>query len=145
MPISVAAPGPGRSAAESTSGLKVGGMQNTVTRVDGTGAPPVVAPVAGEPVTLIVRAMSSPLKAPGSFWRQCVKPVWAAQSESAVQETGGFLNDVPDAFAQKPQNTFDCDVVLVAVSESDPVVRLKAIGRFPRNLPDGGGQSWLVG
>ena len=94
MPVIPTAPGPGRSAEASTSVLKLGGMQKMLTMVDGTAGPPVVMPVAGEPVSTMVRATSRDVKAPEVRWPQLVKleaavaPVKAAQSAFAVQETG---------------------------------------------------------
>src|SRR5438094_3274974 len=63
-------------AAESTRLLKVPGMQKMLTSFAGSAAPPVVRAPAGEPVSTMVRAMSSELKAPppaAPFCRQCVK------------------------------------------------------------------------
>ena len=95
VPTRETAPGPGRSAAESTSVLKVGGMQKMLTSVDGLDAPPVVSAPAGAPVSTMVRARSlqaftalvgSPLqKAPDVRCPQLVKPVTVEQSAFAVQ------------------------------------------------------------
>jgi len=65
-----------------------GGMQKMLTRAAGTGGPPTVTPVAGEPVSTIVRAVSSAVKAPGVRWPQLVKLVTVAQSAFDVHCTG---------------------------------------------------------
>src|SRR5439155_6759206 len=93
VPWRATAPGPGMLAAESTSVLKVPGMQKMLTSFAGSAGPPVVRAPAGEPVSTMVRAMSSELKAPppaAPFCRQCVKVpvVKLAQSVSAVQGIG---------------------------------------------------------
>src|SRR5206468_244951 len=80
FPDRATAPGPGRSPAESTSMLYEGGMQKMLTSVEATGGPPVVTPVAGEPVSKIVRATSAVVKAPEVRCPQLVKPVTVAQS-----------------------------------------------------------------
>ena len=67
------APGPGRSAAESTSELKVNGMQKMLTRVDGAPGPPIVSGPDGEPVSTIVRAVPELVKAPPVRWPQLMK------------------------------------------------------------------------
>src|SRR5207244_7930134 len=97
-PGTATARGPGRSYAESTSELKVSGMQKMLTSLAGLAGPPVVSPPAGAPVSTIVRARSlhgftalvgSPLqKAPEVRCPQLTKPVTAAQSVFAVQDTG---------------------------------------------------------
>src|SRR5213080_1468981 len=98
VPWRATAPGPGRSAAESTSELKVNGMQKMLTSLAGLAGPPVVSAPAGAPVSTIVRARSlhgftalvgSPLqKAPEVRCPQLTKPVTAAQSVFAVHATG---------------------------------------------------------
>ena len=80
VPSRATAPGPGRSAAESTTVLKVGGTQKILTRVCGVGGPPVVRGPAGEPVSTMVRATSVAVKAPDVRCPQLVKPVAVAQS-----------------------------------------------------------------
>src|SRR3989442_2776271 len=62
------APGPGRSAAESTVALYDGGMGKMLTRVKACGAPSVREP-GGIPVSVIVRANPAP-NAPEVRWRQ---------------------------------------------------------------------------
>src|SRR5207249_11703286 len=51
VPWSATAPGPGRSAAESTSELKVSGMQKMLASFAGLAGPPVVSAPAGAPVS----------------------------------------------------------------------------------------------
>src|SRR5207253_9957025 len=48
-------------------------------------------------------------------------------------------------FLQKPQNTFAWSGISTAVLLTVPESSTKAIGRAPRLLAGGGGQSWLVG
>ena len=60
--------------------LYEGGMQKMLTSVEATGGPPVVTPVAGEPVSKIVRATSAVVKAPEVRCPQLVKLVTVAQS-----------------------------------------------------------------
>ena len=64
MPWIATAPGPGRSAAVSTSELNVSGMQKMLTSVAGFGGPPVVSGPAGEPISTIVRATLVAVNAP---------------------------------------------------------------------------------
>jgi len=92
------APGPGRSAAESTSELNVSGMQKMLTSLAGLAGPPVVSAPAGAPVSTMVRARSphgftalvvSPLqKAPDVRCPQLVKPVAPVQLAFDVHGTG---------------------------------------------------------
>ena len=49
------------------------------------------------------------------------------------------------ASRQNPQNTRACEGWSVAVTVFVPVVSAKAMEREPMLLPEGGGQSWLVG
>ena len=83
-PLIATAPGPGRSAAVSTSELNVNGMQKMLTSVDGAGAPPTVSAPAGEPVSTIVRATLLAVNAPDVRWPQwvnvgdCVSPEQSA-------------------------------------------------------------------
>ena len=79
MPGRATAPGPGRSAAPSTSELKVSGIQKMLTRVAGFAGPPVESGPEGEPVSTIVRAVFWFVKAPGVRWPQLVNPVTAVQ------------------------------------------------------------------
>jgi len=60
--------------------LYEGGMQKMLASVEATGGPPVVTPVAGEPVSKIVRATSAVVKAPEVRCPQLVKLVTVAQS-----------------------------------------------------------------
>ena len=55
-PGSPTAPGPGRSPAPSTVGLKVGGMQKTLTSVEECAAPSIMIP-AGTPVSEMLVAV----------------------------------------------------------------------------------------
>ena len=55
-PGSPTAPGPGRSPAPSTVGLKVGGMQKTLTSVEAWVAPSSMHTPAGDPLEVMVRA-----------------------------------------------------------------------------------------
>ena len=85
------APGPGRSAAVSTSELKVSGMQKALTSVDGAPGPPTVSGPEGDPVSTIVRAVFNPVNAPDVRCPQLVKPgdcVCPAQSVFDVQGIG---------------------------------------------------------
>src|SRR5690349_7443540 len=66
MPDSDTAPGPGRSPAASTVGLKVGGMQKMLTSVEVCAAPSARLP-AGAPVSVIVRAPPPPGPNPPGF------------------------------------------------------------------------------
>src|SRR5437667_3485534 len=80
-------------AAESTRVLKVPGMQKMLTSFAVLAKPPVVRAPAGVPVSTMVRARSSELKAPppaAPFCLQCVKAptVKLEQSPSAVQGIG---------------------------------------------------------
>src|SRR5438094_5934909 len=98
VPWRATAPGPGRSAAESTSELKVSGMQTILASLAGLAGPPVVSAPAGAPVSTMVRARSlhwftalvgSPLqKAPDVRCPQLTKPVTAVQSAFAVHGMG---------------------------------------------------------
>jgi len=88
VPGSETAPGPGRSADESTIGLNVDGTQKMLTSVSGLAAPPVVSAPAGTPVSTIVRATSLAVKAPDVRCPQLVKPFTVEQSVFAVQEIG---------------------------------------------------------
>ena len=72
-PLIATAPGPGRSAAVSTSELNVNGMQKMLTRVDGAPGPPTVSGPDGEPVSTIVRAVFELVKAPPVRWPQLMK------------------------------------------------------------------------
>src|SRR5437667_3710421 len=133
VPWSATATGPGRSAAESTSELKVSGMQKMLTSLAGLAAPPVVRAPAAAPVSEMVRAESKLVKAPAVRWPQLMKPLTVEQSVSDVHGTGRHgaplhvpqgtpiaqVQLAPDArplhlranvlrvlFLQKPQNTF---------------------------------------
>ena len=92
MPVMATAPGPGRSAAASTSELKVNGMQKMLTSVDGAPGPPTVSGPEGEPASTIVRAVFVFVNAPEVRWPQLLKPpapcVWPAQSAFDVQGIG---------------------------------------------------------
>jgi len=88
MPGSATAPGPGRSAAPSTSELKVSGMQKMLTSVAGFAGPPVVSGPDGDPCSTMVRAVSVFVKAPGVRWPQLVNPVTLVQSPFEVQGMG---------------------------------------------------------
>src|SRR5207253_3304768 len=73
--------------------LKVPGMQKMLTSVEGFPGPPTVRAPEGDPVSTMVRAMSSELKAPppaAPFCRHFVKfpAVKLAQFASAVQGIG---------------------------------------------------------
>ena len=63
-------------------------MQKMLTSAAGTGAPPTVTPVAGEPVSTIVRAVSSAVNAPEVLWPQLMKFVTGEQSAFDVHCTG---------------------------------------------------------
>src|SRR5439155_13641004 len=83
FPWSATAPGPGRSAAVSTSELNVSGMQKMLTSLPGLAAPPVVSAPETAPVSTIVRAMLLDVNAPEVRCPQLVKPgdcVWPEQS-----------------------------------------------------------------
>ena len=82
------APGPGRSPAESTSELKVSGMQKMLTRLPGCGRPPVVSAPAVVPVSTMVRATSTAVKAPEVRWPQLLKAPRVEQSVFDVHGTG---------------------------------------------------------
>ena len=104
------APVPGRSAAESTRALKLGGMQKMLTSVAGFGAPPVVRAPAGEPVSAMVRVTSShgldgdpmPQKAPAVRCWHFVKLVTLAQSASVVQGMPRHVGAPPHAVQAWP-------------------------------------------
>src|SRR5438874_13781265 len=74
VPVIATAPGPGRSAAVSTSELNVKGMQKMLTSVAGAPRAPTVSGPGGEPVSTIVRATLSDVNAPEVRWPQLVKP-----------------------------------------------------------------------
>src|SRR6266436_3705400 len=110
---------PGRSPAESTTPLKVGGTQKTLTRSEFAAPPVVLMGPAGMPVSVMVRA-SPKVNAPSCSCRHLMQDalvfappqpplatVNAAQSASAVQGTAGFLmTDEGGALPQKPQKTW---------------------------------------
>src|SRR5207244_1327655 len=87
-PWRATAPGPGRSAAESTKELKVSGMQKMLTSLAGLAAPPVVRAPAAAPVSEMVRATSSAVNAPEVRWPQLTKPLTVEQSAFDVQAIG---------------------------------------------------------
>ena len=94
MPWRATAPGPGRLAAESTAGLKLGGMQKMLTRVCGRAGPPVTIGPSPCPVSTMVRAMSLAVKAPELPCPQLLKGVAAVQSAfplAGLQGTGRHL------------------------------------------------------
>ena len=157
------APGPGRSAAESTVALYDGGMGKMLTRVKACAAPSVRHPGL-IPVSVIVRANPA-ANAPPVRWRQNLQALApplpqvagaAAQSASVTQDLARLEGEasgpnwvaVPSPVLQKPKNTklwgptgpdgsgWSTDV-LVCV----PVERPNAIGRLPMNAADAGGQS----
>ena len=64
VPERATAPGPGRSAAVSTSELNVSGMQKMLTSLPGLAAPPVVSAPEAAPVSTIVRATLFDVNAP---------------------------------------------------------------------------------
>src|SRR5207249_5085052 len=83
VPERATAPGPGRSAAVSTSALNVSGMQKMLASLAGLAGPPVVIAPAAAPDSTIVRATLDPVNAPEVRWPQLVKPgdcVWPEQS-----------------------------------------------------------------
>src|SRR5258706_8194889 len=128
--------------------LKVGETQKTLTSVDVWPAPSARQAADGVPVSLIVRAVLRPFRsvenAPPSFWRHFVK-IPVVHVVLVVQGCAG-LAKTPALLAQKPQKMFVCTVPLSnAVLVRRPVLRSKAIGRLPRKLAAGGGQSLLVG
>src|SRR6266516_2089652 len=87
VPESATAPGPGRSPAESTVGLKVGWMQKMLTSVEGCPIPSVRSPAAGEPVSVIVWA--PPPAGPKAPGLRCTQSGYAAgQPVLLVHATG---------------------------------------------------------
>src|SRR6266849_1652216 len=171
MPGSATAPGPGRSAAESTAPVNVGGMQTTLTNVEGKAAPPVRSPAA-MPTSLMVVAPPLP-KAPPVRCLHVVK--WANDAQSALVVQGKGPLQVPPGHAptslqalpsiepptQRPKEVPNCDpqepqkmfwpfmtaaVLWEAATEAvESVVSENGMGRPPILALGGGGQSWLVG
>src|SRR5207253_6094553 len=80
IPGRATAPGAGRSPAESTVGLKVGGMQKRLTSVEALPSPLVRLP-AGAPVSLIV--LTPPPAGPKAPASRC------SQSGQALRPVGG--------------------------------------------------------
>src|SRR5207245_6396917 len=86
VPERATAPGAGRSPAESTVALKVGGMQKMLTSVEGCPIPSD-RPGAGEPVSVIVR--TPPPAGPNAPGFRCWQSGYAAgQSVLVLQDTG---------------------------------------------------------
>lgn len=144
------APGPGRSAEESTSRSKLGGTQKVLTSVAGLAGPPVTNAPAADPIIMIVRAglneESVSANAPALRWPQLVKPVTVAQSASDLHATAGRLNVSLTLFRQKPQKTRVWSGRSVAPRDAAPVPSTKLMASGAPIVSDaGGGQSWLVG
>ena len=81
-------------AAESTVGLKLGGMQKMLTSVCGWAGPPVTIGPTATPVSTMVRAMSLAVNAPDVDCPQLLKGVAAVQSAfplAGLQGTGRHL------------------------------------------------------
>ena len=144
------APGPGRSAEESTSRSKLGGTQKVLTRVAGVAGPPGTNAPAAAPIIVMVRAglnmESVAAKAPAVRWPQLAKFVTVAQSASDLHGTAGLLNALLVLLRQKPQKTFGWPGRSTEPREAAPVpsTKLMASGAPIVRLA-GGGQSWLVG
>src|SRR5207244_10778455 len=135
---------PGRSAAASTGALNAGGRQKVLTRVEVWAAPSPRHTPAGVPTSVIVRAGPWP-NAPEVRCRHFVNGE-VVHCASAVQGlAGGPWKEGLNCWPQNPQNTKGCAERSVEVSDCDPVVRAKGIGRLPMNAAVAGGQSWLVG
>ena len=149
-PARETAPGPGRSAEESTSRSKLGGTQKVLTRVAGFAGPPATKAPAADPIIVMLRAglseESVAAKAPVLCWPQLVKPVTLVQSAFDLHGTAGLLNELLTLLRQKPQKTFGWSGRSVALTDVAPVpsTKLMASGE-PITRPAGGGQSWLVG
>ena len=124
--------------------LNAGGMQKVLTRVEVWAAPSPRHTPAGVPTSVIVRAGPWP-NAPEVRCRHFVNGAMV-HCASAVQGTaGGPWKEGLNCWPQNPQNTKGCAERSVEVSDCDPVVRAKGIGRLPMNAAVAGGQSWLVG
>src|SRR5438067_252773 len=149
-PARETAPGPGRSAEESTSRSKLGGTQKVLTRVAAFAGPPATKAPAADPIIVMLRAglseESVAAQAPVLCWPQLVKPVTLLPSAFDLHGTAGLLNELLTLFRQKPQKTFGWSGRSVALTDVAPVpsTKLMASGE-PITRPAGGGQSWLVG
>src|SRR5207249_7179189 len=97
-PARETAPGPGRSAEESTSRSKLGGTQKVLTRVAAFAGPPATKAPAADPIIVMLRAglseESVAAKAPVLCWPQLVKPVTLVQSAFDLHGTAGLLNEL---------------------------------------------------
>ena len=143
-PGSPTAPGPGRSPAPSTVGLKVGGMQKTLTSVEAWVAPSSMHTPAGDPLEVMVRAGPCP-NAPEFRWRHFVLGA-TVHWLSLVQGTaGGPWKLGENCCPQNPQKTNGCAERSAAVMLCVAVESANGIGRLPMNAAEVGGQSWLVG
>src|SRR5712692_3946802 len=104
MPGRAAAPGPGRSADESTSVLKLGGMQKMLASFDALAGPPVVKSPAGAPASTIVRVTSSVVKAPAVRCAQLVKPPrQVPPAQQSAPGVGPPVHVPPEQLPPEPQ------------------------------------------
>src|SRR6266446_5550681 len=124
-------------------------MQKTLARRSLCWAPSAMHTPAGEPFSVIVRALPCP-KAPESRCAHLGKLAFV-QSALVVHGTaGGPWKVCPKLLRQKPQNCRSTATLSVASFETlvdAPVVSAKGIGSVPTKCSEsaGGGQSWLVG